>query len=69
MADNDVQFEEDETALAGRAYAALNEPRGLPKLVIKLDLAKNEAQANYVLIAIMVCALLATMYVISHYVL
>jgi hypothetical protein len=68
MANNDVQFEEEDTMLTQHAYASMNEPKGLVKLVMKLGLAKNEAGANYVLIGIMVLALIATMYVISTYI-
>lgn len=68
MAD-DVQFEEEDTMLTQGAYSAMNEPKGLPKLIMKTGLAKSEAQANYVLIGIMVLCLLATMYVIANYVL
>lgn len=66
MAD-DVQFEEEDAMITRVAYNSLNEPKGLSKIVIRLGLAKNESQANYVLIGVMVVALLATLYVISHY--
>lgn len=66
MAD-DVQFEEEDAMITRAAYDSLNEPKGLAKLVIKIGIAKDESQANYVLIGIMVAALLATLYVISHY--
>lgn len=66
MAD-DVQFEEEESMLTQTAQLG-REPTGLTKLAMKLG-AKTEAQANYVLIGIMVICLIATMYVISTYVL
>lgn len=67
----DVQFEEEDVMMSQAStggYSPSSE-KGLVKIIIKLGLAKNAAQANYVLIGIMVLSLLATFYVISKYVL
>lgn len=64
---DDVQFEEEDTMLTQTANLS-REPSGLTKLAMRFG-AKNEAQANYILIGVMVICLIATMYVISTYVL
>lgn len=67
----DVQFDEEESMVRqNRAMGNLNDGRtGLVKLIMNLKLAKTEAQANYVLIAIMVFAFITTFIVISKYLL
>ena len=64
---SDVQFEEEETMLNQTGYARSAGPKGLVKIIIGLGLAKNETGANYVLIGIMMVSLIATMFVISRY--
>lgn len=66
---SDVQFEDEDVMLAetGR-FNKGDEAKGLMKLAMRLG-AKNETQASYVLIGIMVACLIATMYVISRYIL
>ncbi len=67
---SDVQFDEEDVMVSQSAHGyTQSSEKGLVKLIIKLGLAKNAAQANYVLIGIMVLSLLATIYVISNYVL
>lgn len=67
----DVQFDEEESLIhQSRKFGNLSDGRtGLVKLIMNLHLAKTEAQANYVLIGIMVLAFLATFVVISKYLL
>ncbi len=66
---SDVQFEDEDVMLAETSkFNRDGEAKGLMKLAMKLG-AKNETQASYVLIGIMVACLIATMYVISRYIL
>jgi hypothetical protein len=67
----DVQFDEEESLVGqNRMLGNLGDGRsGLVKLIMSLRLAKTEAQANYVLIAIMVLSFLTTFIVISKYLL
>ncbi len=64
---NPVQFEEDEI-LVDKA-SLVTRRTALASLLMKFGLAKTEAQANYVLIGIMVVCLLATLFVISRFLL
>lgn len=70
MAD-DVKFDEEENIVGqNRGLGNLSDGRsGLIKLVMNLHLAKNETQANYVLIIIMVLTFITTFVVISRYLL
>jgi len=61
----DVQFEE-EPELVSQETRVRHGAKGLVKLVMRLG-AKNENQATYILIGIMVVCLIATMYIISTY--
>ena len=65
---SDVQFEDEDVMLAETSKVDNGEAKGLMKLAMHLG-AKNETQASYVLIGIMVACLIAPMYVISRYVL
>lgn len=66
---SDVQFEDEDTMLAEtHKLEKNNQSSGLMRLAMKLG-AKNENQASYILIGIMVGCLIATMYVISRYIL
>ena len=66
---SDVQFEDEDVMLAETSkFSRDDEAKGLMKLAMHLG-AKNETQASYVLIGIMVACLIATMYVISRYIL
>lgn len=62
---NEVRFEEEEI-LVDKA-SQLSHQTALTNLLMKTGLIKSEAQANYVLIGIMVASLIATMYVVSTY--
>lgn len=62
---DEVKFEEEEI-LVDRA-AQISRQSALTNLIIKLGLAKTDSQATYVLIGIMVACLLATLFVISRY--
>lgn len=66
---DDVKFDEEENLVQqNRRFGSLSDGRtGLVKLIMSLHLAKTEAQANYVLIGIMVAAFLATFVIISRY--
>lgn len=64
---NEVKFEEEEI-LIDRA-SQISKRSALAKIVMNLGLAKTENQANYVLIAVMVICLIATFFIISHYLL
>ena len=64
---NPVTFEEDEI-LVDKA-SLVSRRTVLAGLIMKTGLAKSESQANYVLIGIMVACLLATLYVISRFLL
>ncbi len=62
---NPVKFEEDEVLVD---KASLTSRRtALAGMIMKLGIAKNETQANYVLIGLMVVCLLATLYVVSRF--
>lgn len=63
----DVQFEE-EKELISQETRIKHGAKGLVKLAMRLG-AKNENQATYILIGVMVFCLIATMYVISNYIL
>lgn len=62
---NQVKFEE-ETVLVDRA-SQISRQSALTGLVIKLGIAKTESQASNILIGVIVAALLATLFVISQY--
>ncbi len=64
---NPVQFEEDEI-LVDKA-SLVSRRTALSGLLMKLGIVKTESQANYVLIGIMVVCLLATLYVITRFLL
>lgn len=64
---NPVKFEEEEI-LIDRA-SQISRRTAMAGLIMKLGLAKTEAQANYVLIGVMAFCLLATIYVIAQYLL
>jgi hypothetical protein len=67
----DVQFDEEEVLISqSNRMGNLSDTRsGLVKLVMNLRLAKTEAQANYVLIGIMLLSFIAMFVVISRYLL
>jgi hypothetical protein len=65
MNDNPVKFEE-ETILVDRA-SQISRQSAFTSLILRLGLAKNETQANYVLIGTIVCCLLATLFIVSKY--
>lgn len=67
----DVQFDEEEVFIKqSNNLGNLSDARsGLVKIVMALHLAKNESQANYVLIAVMLASFIATFFVISKYLL
>lgn len=66
---SDVQFEDEDVMLSETSrFNKEDEPKGLMKIAMRFG-AKNETQASYVLIGIMVACLIATMYVISRYIL
>lgn len=66
----DVEFNEEEVLIDQTRRGNLSDTRsGLVKLVMSLKLAKTEAQANYVLIIVMLFAFLATIFIISRYIL
>ncbi len=60
-----VKFEEEEI-LVDRA-SQISRRSALTSAIIRVGLAKTESQANYVLIGILCAALLATLFVISRY--
>ncbi len=64
---DEVKFEEEEI-LVDRA-SQISRGSALTNLLLRSGIAKNESQATYILIAIMVAALLATLYVVSQYLL
>lgn len=64
---DEVKFDE-EVILADRA-SQISRQSALTNLVMKLGLAKSESQASYVLIGTIVACLLATLFVISQYLL
>jgi len=65
MNDNPVKFEE-ETILVDRA-SQVSRQSAFNAFILRLGLAKNETQANYVLIGTIVCCLLATLFIVSQY--
>jgi|GEM_PF-4096655 len=60
-----VKFEEEDV-LVDKA-SQISRRTALSGIVMKLGLAKSESQANYVLIGIMLVCLIATLFVISKY--
>lgn len=62
---DEVKFDEEEV-LVDRA-SQVSRRTALVNLIIRLKLAKNDTQANYVLVGIMIICLLATLFVISRY--
>ncbi len=60
-----VRFEEEEVLVDRASLISLR--TAITSLVLKLGLAKTEVQANYVLIGVLVVSLLATLFVISRY--
>ena len=64
---SDVQFEEEDI-LISEASKINQGAKGLIKLTMRFG-AKDENQASYILIGVMVLCLIATMYVISTYIL
>lgn len=64
---NPVKFDE-EVVLTDRA-SQISRQSALTGFVIKLGLAKSESQASYILIGTIVLCLLATVFVISQYLL
>lgn len=60
-----VQFEEDQILVD--SASKISRESKLTGMIIRSGIVKNETQANYVLIGILVVSLLATIYVISHY--
>lgn len=61
-----VQFEEEDV-LVDQA-SRVSRRSALTNAIMKTGVAKTEAQANYVLIGIMCFCLLATIFVISRYI-
>jgi len=66
---SDVQLDDEEIMIKqSTSIGNLADNRSvLVKMVMGLKLAKTEAQADYVLIIIMVAAFVATFFVISRY--
>ncbi len=62
---NPVKFEEDEI-LVDKA-SLVSRRTALAGILMKAGIVKNETQANYVLIGLMVVCLLATLYVVSRF--
>lgn len=60
-----VEFDENNLPM-GRFTPGVGQSPGLVKLVIKLGIAKDERNANYVLIGIAVCAILLTIFVLKN---
>lgn len=60
-----VKFEE-EVVLVDQA-SQVSRRSALTNMIMKIGIAKDESQANYVLIGILCVSLLATIYVISRY--
>lgn len=60
---SEVTFEEDDSLPTSRTIFS-RETRGLMGLVIKTGFAKNEKEANVILIIIAVSALIATLFVL-----
>jgi hypothetical protein len=61
-----VKFEE-EVILVDRA-SQISRRSALTGIVMKTGLAKTESQANYVLVGVLSVCLLATIYVVSRYI-
>ncbi len=64
---DEVKFEEEEI-LVDRA-SQISRRSTITNLILKTGLAKNDSQANYVLIGVMAVCLLLTIFVISRYLL
>ncbi len=60
-----VQFEE-EVVLVDRA-SQLSRQSAFTGLMMRMGIAKTESQANYVLVGILAVSLIATIYVITRY--
>ncbi len=65
---DEVTFEEEEI-LVDSASQVSRHSSALTNMIMHTGLAKNESQANYVLIGIMVACLLLTIFVIARYLL
>ncbi len=66
---SDVHLDDEEMMVEGSSRMGnLSDNRSaIVKLVMNLKLAKTEAQANYVLIGVMIVAFIATFFIISRY--
>ncbi len=63
---DEVKFEE-EAILVDRA-SQISRQSAITSMIVRFGLAKNESQASYVLIGTIVVCLLATLFVISQYI-
>jgi hypothetical protein len=62
---DEVKFEEEEI-LVDRA-SQVSRGSALTNFILRSGIAKDEAQASYILIGVMVACLLTTLFVISRY--
>ena len=63
---DEVKFEE-EAILVDRA-SQISRQSAITSMIVRFGLAKNESQATYVLIGTIVVCLLATLFVVSRYI-